>query len=112
MSRSRIAPSTPAAPPRYDVHMSLAHYVTMGHSGPTPIDETMRALDTLVEQGKLRYLGFGVTPWGPLRCGALSGKYKRADKSRHEAGRGARVTSYLDDRTFDLLDLMARSQRS
>ena len=124
----------------------------------TPIEETMRALDTLVEQGKVRYLGFsdtpawkmaqaqtmaqlrgwsplvalqieysllqrtvegelvpmaqelgiGITPWGPLRGGALSGKYKRADKGKHEAGRGARVTSYLDDRTFDLLDLMER----
>jgi aryl-alcohol dehydrogenase-like predicted oxidoreductase len=124
----------------------------------TPIEETMRALDTLVEQGKVRYLGFsdapawkvaqaqtmaqlrgwaplvalqieysllqrtveaelvpmalelglGVTPWGPLRGGALSGKYKRADKGKHEAGRGARVTNYLQDRTFDLLDLMDR----
>ncbi|HEY3821551.1 MAG TPA: aldo/keto reductase [Polyangiaceae bacterium] len=124
----------------------------------TPIEETMRALDTLVEQGKVRYLGFsdtpawkcaqaqtmallrgwaplvalqieysllqrtvegelvpmaqelglGITPWGPLRGGALSGKYRRADKGKHQAGRGARVTSYLDDRTFDLLDLMER----
>src|SRR5580698_6701543 len=124
----------------------------------TPIEETMRALDTLVEQGKVRYLGFsdtpawkvaqaqtmvalrgwaplialqieysllqrtvegelvpmaqelglGITPWGPLRGGALSGKYKRADKGKHEAGRGARVTSYLDDRTFDLLDLLEK----
>ncbi len=123
----------------------------------TPIEETMRALDTLVEQGKVRYLGFsdtpawkvaqaqtmaqlrdwsplvalqieysllqrtveaelvpmaqelglGITPWGPLRGGALSGKYKRADQGKHEAGRGARVTSYLDARTYDLLDLMA-----
>jgi len=124
----------------------------------TPIEETMRALDTLVEQGKVRYIGFsdtpawkcaqaqtmallrgwsplvalqieysllqrtvegelvpmarelglGITPWGPLRGGALSGKYKRADKGKHEAGRGARVTSYLDDRTFDLLDILER----
>lgn len=124
----------------------------------TPIEETMRALDTLVETGKVRYIGFsdtpawkcaqaqtmallrgwsplialqieysllqrtvegelmpmarelgiGVTPWGPLRGGALSGKYKRADKGKHEAGRGARVTSFLDDKTFDLLDLMDR----
>src|SRR4029078_5374432 len=124
----------------------------------TPIEETMRALDTLVEQGKVRYLGFsdtpagkaaqaqtmallrgwsplialqieysllqrtvegelvpvakelglGITTWGPLRLGALSGKYKRADKGKREAGRGARVTSYLDDRTFDLLDLMEK----
>jgi aryl-alcohol dehydrogenase-like predicted oxidoreductase len=124
----------------------------------TPIEETMRALDTLVEQGKVRYLGFsdtpawkvaqaqtmaalrgwsplvalqieysllqrtvegelvpmarelglGITPWGPLRGGALSGKYKRADKGKHEAGRGARVTNYLDDRTFDILDVLER----
>lgn len=122
----------------------------------TPIEETMRALETLVNQGKVRYLGFsdtpawkvaqaqtmallrgwsplialqieysllqrtvegelvpmaqelglGITPWGPLRGGALSGKYKRADKGKHQAGRGARVTNYLDDRTFDLLELM------
>jgi len=53
-------------------------------------------------------LGIGVTPWGPLRGGALSGKYKRADKGKHEAGRGARVTNYLDDRTFDLLDILEK----
>ena len=124
----------------------------------TPIEETMRALDTLVEQGKVRYLGFsdtpawkvaqaqtmallrgwsplvalqieysllqrtveaelvpmagelglGITPWGPLRGGALSGKYKREGKGKHEAGRGARVTTYLDDRTFDILDVLER----
>lgn len=122
----------------------------------TPIEETMRALDTLVEQGKVRYIGFsdtpawkvaqaqtmamlrawsplialqieysllqrtvegelvpmamelglGITPWGPLRGGALSGKYKRENKGKHEASRGARVTNYLDDKTFDLLDVM------
>ncbi|HEY4118097.1 MAG TPA: aldo/keto reductase [Byssovorax sp.] len=124
----------------------------------TPIEETLRALEALVDQGKVRYIGFsdtpawkvaqaqtiaqlrgwsplvalqieysllqrtvegelvpmarelglGITPWGPLRGGALSGKYKRADKGKHEAGRGARVTSFLDDRTFDLLDVMER----
>jgi aryl-alcohol dehydrogenase-like predicted oxidoreductase len=124
----------------------------------TPIEETMRALDTLVEQGKVRYIGFsdtpawkcaqaqtlaslrgyaplialqieysllqrtvegelvpmaeelglGITPWGPLRGGALSGKYKRADLGKHQAGRGARVTQFLNDRTFDLLDLMEK----
>ncbi|MEO7111391.1 MAG: aldo/keto reductase, partial [Polyangiaceae bacterium] len=51
-------------------------------------------------------LGLGITPWGPLRGGALSGKYKRADKGKHEAGRGARVTNFLDDRTFDVLDAL------
>jgi aryl-alcohol dehydrogenase-like predicted oxidoreductase len=55
-----------------------------------------------------RELGIGVTPWGPLRGGALSGKYKRADKGKHEAARGVRVTSFLDDHTFDLLDIAER----
>jgi hypothetical protein len=40
-------------------------------------------------------------PLSALRGGALSGKYKRADKGKHEAGRGARVRNYLDDRTFE-----------
>ncbi len=53
-------------------------------------------------------LGLGITPWGPLRGGALSGKYKRAEKGKHEAARGARVTSYLDDKTYDLLELMEK----
>src|SRR4029077_3457340 len=48
-------------------------------------------------------LGLGVKPWGPLRGGELSGKYKRADQGKHEACRGARVTSFLNDRTYDLL---------
>jgi aryl-alcohol dehydrogenase-like predicted oxidoreductase len=124
----------------------------------TPIDETMRALETLIERGKVRYAGFsdtpawkcaqaqtmallrgwsplialqieysllqrtvegelvpmaqelglGITPWGPLRGGALSGKYKRADKGKHDSTRGPRVTSFLDDRTYDLLESMER----
>lgn len=122
----------------------------------TPIEETMRALDTLVEQGKVRYIGFsdtpawkcaqaqtmahfrgwsplvalqieysllqrtvegelvpmakelglGVTPWSPLKGGALSGKYKRKDRGNHQAGRGAWTTSALDDRAFDILDVL------
>jgi aryl-alcohol dehydrogenase-like predicted oxidoreductase len=56
-------------------------------------------------------LGIGITPWGPLRGGALSGKYKRENKGKHKAGRGARVTNYLDDRTFDLLDVMEKAAK-
>jgi aryl-alcohol dehydrogenase-like predicted oxidoreductase len=124
----------------------------------TPIDETMRALDDLVREGKVRYIGFsdtpawkcaeaqitanfrgwaplvalqieysllqrtvegelvpmarelglGITPWSPLKGGVLTGKYKRADHGKHEAGRGARVTSALDDSTYDLLDELGR----
>ena len=121
----------------------------------TPIEETMRALDTLVDQGKVRYLGFsdtpswkvaqaqtmalfrgwsplialqieysllqrtvegelipmarelglGVTPWSPLGRGALSGKYKRADKGKHKPDRGAMLeTALASDKTYDILE--------
>ena len=44
-----------------------------------------------------------ITPWSPVRGGVLSGKYRRAGKGKHEAGRGAIVIRRPDDRTFDLL---------
>jgi aryl-alcohol dehydrogenase-like predicted oxidoreductase len=122
----------------------------------TPIEETMRALDDLVRDGKVRYIGFsdtpawkcaeaqtiarfrgwaplvalqieyslvqrtvegelvpmarelgmGVTPWSPLKSGVLSGKYKRADHGKHEAGRGAWALSNLDDKTYDVIDAL------
>ncbi len=124
----------------------------------TPIEETMRALDDLVRDGKVRFIGFsdtpawkcaeaqtiamfrgwsplialqveysllqrtvegelvpmarelglGVTPWAPLSRGVLSGKYAREDHGKHQAGRGERVTSSLDDKAYDLLDELAR----
>ena len=124
----------------------------------TPIEETMRALDDLVRDGKVRYIGFsdtpawkcaeaqtiarfrgwaplvalqieysllertvegdlvpmaremgmGVTPWSPLKSGVLSGKYTRDKHGKHEAGRGALATRALNDKTYDLLDEMAR----
>jgi aryl-alcohol dehydrogenase-like predicted oxidoreductase len=124
----------------------------------TPIEETMRALEDLVRDGKVRYIGFsdtpawkcaqaqtvahfrgwaplvalqieysllqrtvegellpmalelgmGVTPWSPLKSGVLSGKYTRDKHGQHEAGRGAWALSALNDKTYDLLDEMAR----
>jgi len=52
-------------------------------------------------------LGLGVTPWGPLASGALSGKYARADHGSHQAGRGEWATGRLNDTTYDLLDEIA-----
>jgi aryl-alcohol dehydrogenase-like predicted oxidoreductase len=120
----------------------------------TPIEETMKALDNLVNSGKVRYIGFsdspawkaaqaqtlahfrgwsplialqieyslmertvedelipmamelglGVTPWGPLRGGALSGKYTRENAGQMKADRGERVTAYLTEKNYDLID--------
>jgi aryl-alcohol dehydrogenase-like predicted oxidoreductase len=122
----------------------------------TPIDETMRALDDLVQAGKVRYIGFsdtpawkvaqaqtladlrgwtrlvalqieyslvertvegelipmamelglGVTPWSPLRGGVLSGKYRRDNQLK--ADRGERVTAFLTDRVYAIIDELVR----
>lgn len=48
--------------------------------------------------------GLGITPWSPLKGGALSGKYTRANAGRQDSGRGAMVDAFLDDKTYAVLD--------
>ncbi len=124
----------------------------------TPIEETLRTLDDLVQQGKVRYLGFsdtpawklaqaqtlsmirgytplvalqieysllertveaelipaarelglGVTPWGPLKGGALSGKYTRENHGKIEPKRGAFLLPALQEKTYALVDVLQR----
>ena len=50
----------------------------------------------------------GVTPWSPLRGGALSGKYTRANAGTQKADRGDRVMSFLNERTFTIVDVLER----
>ncbi len=52
--------------------------------------------------------GLGVTPWSPLRGGALSGKYTRANAGTLKADRGDRVTAFLDERTYTIIDELVR----
>ncbi|MDP3174394.1 MAG: aldo/keto reductase [Phenylobacterium sp.] len=122
----------------------------------TPIEETMSALDSLVQSGKVRYVGFsdtpawkvaqaqvtamfrnwapivglqieysllertveseltpmalelglGVTPWSPLRAGALSGKYSRDNTTPESAGRGPSLSRNLTPKAFDVIDVL------
>jgi aryl-alcohol dehydrogenase-like predicted oxidoreductase len=53
-------------------------------------------------------LGLGVTPWSPLRMGVLSGKYTRENAGTMKADRGDRVTSFLTDRTYTIIDELIR----
>lgn len=46
----------------------------------------------------------GITPWSPLKGGALSGKYRRDNAGRIQADRGARVP--LDEKTYALVDAL------
>jgi aryl-alcohol dehydrogenase-like predicted oxidoreductase len=55
-----------------------------------------------------RELGLGVTPWSPLRGGVLSGKYTRANAGQVTADRGTRVTDYLNERTYRIVDELQR----
>ena len=55
-----------------------------------------------------RELGLGVAPWSPLRSGVLTGKYTRDNAGSANPGRGSRVTAYLDQRTFDIVDELVR----
>ena len=49
-------------------------------------------------------MGLGITPWSPLKGGALSGKFKRDGKEK--PGRGDRITAVLNEKTYALLDTM------
>ncbi len=48
-------------------------------------------------------LGLGVLPWSPLKMGALSGKYTRANGQKMQGHRGAFVGD-LTDRQYDVID--------
>jgi len=52
-------------------------------------------------------LGLGITPWSPLRSGALSGKYTRANAGQLKADRGALIEGYLGDKTYEVVDELA-----
>jgi aryl-alcohol dehydrogenase-like predicted oxidoreductase len=58
-----------------------------------------------------RELGLGVTPWSPLRGGALSGKYTRANAGKAQPSRGAWVLSALDERAYRIVDELTRIAR-
>lgn len=46
--------------------------------------------------------GLGITPWSPLKNGALSGKYTRQNAGQVKADRGAYVP--LNEKTYSLID--------
>jgi aryl-alcohol dehydrogenase-like predicted oxidoreductase len=123
----------------------------------TPMDETMAALERLVQSGKVRYIGvsdtpawkiaeanmiarfrgwsafiglqieysllersveqelvpmalefgLGITPWSPLKSGALSGKYTRHNAGKLKGDRGVFLDSFLSETTYAVVDELA-----
>src|SRR6195952_5038039 len=49
-------------------------------------------------------LGLGITPWSPLKSGALSGKYTRANAGKLKADRAGFIDSFLNESTWKLVD--------
>ena len=52
-------------------------------------------------------LGLGITPWSPLKSGALSGKYTRENAGQVKADRGFFINSFLDEKTYTIVDELA-----
>lgn len=52
-------------------------------------------------------LGLGVLPWGPLKSGALTGKYTRANGAKMQGLRGARATAFTEQQ-YDVVDAVAK----
>jgi aryl-alcohol dehydrogenase-like predicted oxidoreductase len=48
--------------------------------------------------------GLGITPWSPLKSGALSGKYTRNNAGSTARDRGPFLEPFLNETTFALLD--------
>lgn len=59
-----------------------------------------------------RELGLGITPWSPLKSGALSGKYTRANAGTVKADRGAWVLSALGEKTYAVVDKLIEMARA
>lgn len=51
-----------------------------------------------------RELGLGITPWSPLKSGALSGKYTRKNAGEAKADRGAFIAHVLNEKTYGIVD--------
>jgi aryl-alcohol dehydrogenase-like predicted oxidoreductase len=51
-----------------------------------------------------RELGLGITPWSPLKSGALSGKYTRKNAGQVKADRGFFIDSFLGEKTYAVVD--------
>ena len=52
-------------------------------------------------------LGLGVLPWGPLKSGALTGKYTRANGAKMQGLRGARAGEFTE-KQYDIIDVVGK----
>ena len=53
-------------------------------------------------------LGLGITPWSPLKSGALSGKYTRENAGQTKADRGMFLQGSLTEKTYAIVDELSK----
>jgi aryl-alcohol dehydrogenase-like predicted oxidoreductase len=51
-------------------------------------------------------MGLGVTPWGPLKAGVLSGRYTRQNAGQLNATRGAMTEGSLNEKNYAIIDVL------
>ena len=51
-----------------------------------------------------RELGLGITPWSPLKSGALSGKYTRQNAGQAKGSRSSFLDPFLNEKTYTIVD--------
>ena len=126
-SRRRCAPSTTSsAPARFATSASPTHPLRSWPrrrwrptSGLSPLIALQIEYSLLERPSSselvpmARELGLGVTPWSPLKCGALSGKYTRDNAGKVEGGRAGFVQSSMQsaaqqEKTYALLDVVRK----
>ena len=56
--------------------------------------------------------GLGITPWSPLKSGALSGKYTRANAGQIKGDRGVFLDAALNESTYTLIDALEAIARA
>lgn len=50
--------------------------------------------------------GLGITPWSPLKSGALSGKYTRKNVGQVKGDRGIFLDSFLGEKAYAVVDVL------
>src|SRR3984957_5660816 len=72
-------------------------------------------LERTVEQELVpmaRELGLGITPWSPLKSGALSGKYTRKNAGQVKGDRAMFLQGALNERTYAVVDELEATARA
>jgi aryl-alcohol dehydrogenase-like predicted oxidoreductase len=97
-------------------------YQIHGFDAITPFEETLHALDTLVNSGKVRYIGcsnlerelvpllkdqqLGLMVWSPLAGGFLSGKYTRQQGAEDGRRTAFDFPPINKEKAYDIIDVM------